>query len=417
MFPSAFCHDFVMNDVPPQKNAIVLVVDGLHNGFPGAYGNSDAVTPSLDRFACDSLLCDRYYADALGLSLLYRGFWYGIPSGEPETETVPALPGLPRLLKEKGYRTILLTDEQDVAYGLYADWFTEVHRIAPAASEHPAFSLEETQFFRMFATIIDLVEEKDGPYLLWCHFKGFSGPWDFPQEYRDEYAEEGDPPPYAGTAVPRLDNRDGKTGPDPDERQSVVEAYSGGVAVLDEAFAGFLELLTGGELGENTLTVFAASRGFSMGEHRLIGLPEPGDLWGENLHLPLLVRLPDQRDERRMIRTSSLVQPNDIFATLLEWFGLSAGNFDDDRTGKSLLQLLADETASFRKEIRITGDTTIAAVMQSDWFFRLRTEPDEFRENRPRIELYAKPGDRYEVNEVADRCGEIVEQMKNENVT
>jgi len=391
-----------MNNVPCQKhkrNAIVLVVDGLHVGFIGAYGNSSVMTPALDRFACDAFLCDRYYTNTLDLSLLYREFWYGILPEEPEEETPPLFPNLPRRLEEKGYRTILLTDDPEIAYNLYANGFSEVHNMDQAPPPQPVASLEETQFFRMFATIVDLVEEKDSPYFLWCHFKSFAGPWDFPLEYRNEYAEEGDPDVYGGVAVPKLVHQT----EDPDVRQSVTEAYSGGVTVLDEAFAGFLESLTGGDLGKNTLTIFTASRGFSLGEHRLIGLPDLGDLWGENLHIPCMVRLPEQLDGQRMVRSDALAQPSDVFTALSEWFGLSSE--------KSLLGLLVDETASLHNEIHITGDSTISAVMQSDWFFRLRTEMDEFQEKRQRIELYAKPGDRYEVNEVADRCEEIVEEF------
>ncbi|MCL2305966.1 MAG: sulfatase-like hydrolase/transferase [Planctomycetaceae bacterium] len=397
-----------MSVVQYPKNAIVLVVDGLHAGFVGAYGNSSVMTPALDRFACDALLCDRYYADTLDLARLYREFWYGISPEEPEEETPPLFPSLPKRLEEKGYRTILLTDDPEIAYSLYADGFSEVHNMDHLPPAQPVASLEETQFFRMFATIVDLATEKDEPYFLWCHFKGFSGPWDFPMEYRNEYTEEEDPPPYNGVAVPRLDDRE-QDEPDPDERQSVVEAYSGGVTVLDEAFAGFLESLTSGP-GENTLTVFTAARGFSLGEHRLIGLPAPEDIWGENLHLPLMLRLPEQLDKQMMVRSTALTQPCDLFATLAEWFELSV----NDTEGKNLLRLLDDEDAPLRKEIRIQGDATISAVMQSDWFFRIRVETDEFQEERRRIELYAKPGDRYEVNEIADRCEEIVEQMKNE---
>jgi len=388
-------------DVDTPKNAIILVIDGLHIGFIGAYGNSGAVTPALDRFACDSLLCDRYYTDTLDLPLLYREFWYGIPAGQPETDTVPDFPGLPKRLEEKRYRTILLTDDMEIAYNLYADGFTEVHRIDSPSLEQPVDSLEETRFFRMFATIVDLLEGKDEPYFLWCHFKGFAAQWDFPMEYRNEFMEEDDPEPYCGTNIPRLEGEI-----DPDERQSVVEAYSGGVVVLDEAFSGFLESLASGQLGENTLTILAASRGFSMGEHRLIGLPEASDLWSENLHLPLFVRLPEQEDRHRMIRSNSLAKPGDVHATLAEWFEPSGEN--------SLLRLFGDETASLGDEIHIVGDQTISAIMRSDWFFRTIIETDELQQKRRRIELYAKPDDRYEVNEVADRCAEIVEQMTND---
>ena len=394
------------------KNAIVLVIDGLHGGFSGAYGNSGIATPALDRFACDSLLCDQYYTNTLEISRLYREFWYGLSPQEPESETPPDFPNLPARLLEKGYRTILLTDDPEIAYNLYADGFSEVHRIDSVTPEEPVSALEETRFFRLFATAVDLVSQSEQPYFLWVHLKAFCGPWDFPVEYREEYREEGDPEPYSLTAVPHIDYRSGEADVDPDDLRSVEEAYIGGVTVLDESLAGFLESLQQGDFGDNTLCIFTASRGFSLGEHGLIGPGEPGDLWAENLHLPLLVRLPEQSDDQRMLRTSALLQPNDIYTTLAEWFAISdVTPSEDDRDGASLFCFFTDEETPVRDRIDITGDSRVCGVMQPDWFFRVHAEQDELRESNYRVELFAKPDDRYEINEVADRCEDIVEDF------
>ena len=231
-------------------------------------------------------------------------------------------------------------------------------------------------------------------------------------EYRDEYREEGDPEPYSLTAVPQIDYRSGEADVDPDVLRSVEEAYIGGITALDESLAGFLESLQQGNFDANTLCVFMASRGFSLGEHGFVGPGEPGDLWAENLHLPLLLRLPEQNDDQRMLRTSALAQPNDLYATLAEWFAISdVTPSENDRDGTSLFRFFADEETSIRERIDITGDSQICGVMQPDWFFRIHAEQDEHRESNYRVELFAKPDDRYEINEVADRCEDIVEDF------
>ena len=58
-------------------NAICLVLDRLHAGYVGAYGNSWIETPALDRLASRSLVFDRALVDSPELERLYRSYWQG----------------------------------------------------------------------------------------------------------------------------------------------------------------------------------------------------------------------------------------------------------------------------------------------------------------------------------------------------
>lgn len=405
--------------MPLKKNVIVLVVDGLHNGFLGAYGNSWIATSGCDRLASESVLFDRHYTVSLDFSPLYRSFWFGLnPDRTPDhasKDELPNFPGLPQLLQEyeSQYRTILLTDEIEVAHNLFAEGFSKVVLLDAPQRETPAESLEETQFFRMFASIVDLlagetpaVPERK-PFFLWAHLKGFSGVWDFPQSYREEQMDEDDPTPYPDTVPPRIDYRacDESSDPDPDELRSVIEAYSAGVAVFDEAFDSFFESFQNEQFGENTLLILTSARGFSLGEHGFIGVPAPDDLWGENVHVPLAVHFP--RGEHRMVRTASLTQSTDLFATLTEYLGVPTEPHDS----LSVLPLLEDERRELRKSVRIDGDETVRAEVFPDWFFRFLSEHNEIEGVTERTELYRKPGDRYEINEIADRCEDVIEEL------
>ncbi len=52
--------------MPEPKNVVCLVVDRLHSGYLGAYGNSWIATPNIDRLAAESFLLDRGYVDSPG---------------------------------------------------------------------------------------------------------------------------------------------------------------------------------------------------------------------------------------------------------------------------------------------------------------------------------------------------------------
>ena len=66
-----------MSTPQPPKNVVVLIVDRLHAGFVGAYGNTWIQTPNLDRLAGDSFLFDRAMIDSPRLESLYRSDWEG----------------------------------------------------------------------------------------------------------------------------------------------------------------------------------------------------------------------------------------------------------------------------------------------------------------------------------------------------
>jgi arylsulfatase A-like enzyme len=168
-----------------------------------------------------------------------------------------------------------------------------------------------------------------------------------------------------------------------------MDANGGGVSVLDSALGGLLDSLQDGELGKNTLFLFGSTRGFSLGEHRRIGIDE--FLYSENLHLPLMIRFPDGFGAA--VRNPMLFQSGDL------------RNFLADPP--SLQTLIGNEAETFRESLIVHGENGENALITPEWFLRRIPVDDEAAP----FELYVKPDDRWEVNDVADRCGEILEEL------
>ena len=337
-----------------MQNYICLSVDGLQSGMIGAYGNAWIQTPTFDSFACQSALFDRFYASSMNLSTTFTDLWQ-FP---------------------KECHKILLTDDTDVFLHEKAGLFDEKHRLDKPADRNPPLIeeilIEETQFYRGMATIADLLRNRTNkPFLLWAHFEGFRGHWDFPLSYRERYQIDEDPAPYPDVALPDVVG----DSIDPDVKQSIAEAYSGGVAVLDETFAGLLAFLHEKGLDRNTVLLFMSVRGFSLGEHNRIGSNE--DLYGENVQLPMLIRFPD--GSFAGFRSQTLLQPADVFELLKK-------------------NVLPEEPAGIHPSLRIGNE----AVITPDWFMYRKPSGEE---------LYVKPDDRWEANDVADRCSHILEQI------
>jgi len=379
-------------------NAVCLVFDRLHAGYVGAYGNSWINTPTLDRLAAGSLLFDRALVDSPDLDRLIRSYWQGLHAMCPETESESARPSLPALLGEAGVATALMTDEPRVARHRLAGDFDEVIEIEPPWRVRAASAVERTHFARCFLRLIDWLEAARGPFCLWCHFGALGTTWDAPPAFRQAYREEGDPPPPDGAVPPDRRLADGF---DPDELLGVVQSYAGQVTLLDTCLGAFLDFYESLPTATETLLALTAARGFPLGEHGRVGACD-GALFGELLHVPWMIQFPD--DAGAAVRRPHLIEPADLWATLLDWWHVAA---PASPTAESLLPLAGDcfnvrGGHAERDRLCILGSDGQKAIRTPAWYLREHAEP----------ELFAKPDDRWEVNNVAARCPEVVECLR-----
>ncbi len=373
-------------------NAVCLVFDRLHAGYLGAYGNSWVNTPSLDRLAAGSLLFDQALVDSPDLDRLYRSYWHGWHALCPEPP--PSRPSLAALLRDAGVTTALLTDDPQVARHRQADDFDELIEIDPPWQAAGATEIEQTQFGRCFVEIIDWLEEARGPFLLWCHLSGLGTTWDAPLDFRRAYCEEGDPPPPETADVPDL-----LLPPDfdPDALLGIVQSYAGQVTLLDTCLGAFCDFFDGLPTGSETLLTLTSARGFPLGEHGRVG-PCADALFGELVHVPWMMQFPD--DAGAAVRSRALVEPADLWATLLDWWDVA--DAPKSPTADSLLPLAQRPSGSVRDRLCMAGGAGRGAIRTPAWYLRDGDEP----------ELYAKPDDRWEVNNVAARCREVVECLR-----
>jgi hypothetical protein len=138
-------------------------------------------------------------------------------------------------------------------------------------------------------------------------------------------------------------------------------------------------------LGGQTLLAVLSPRGYPLGEHLGVG-PAATSLYGELLHVPLLIRFPDER--LATARSHEILQPH--------------------RLGRLLENTSAftDETSLASGAVAVAKGSREQAIRTPAWFMRQSVADDG-----PRDELFAKPDDRWEANEVSSRCGRIVELL------
>jgi hypothetical protein len=157
-------------------------------------------------------------------------------------------------------------------------------------------------------------------------------------------------------------------------------------ALLD----GFAE----GPLAATTQLTFLSANGFPLGEHRRIGACDEA-LYNELTQLVWMMRFPD--GQGKLARTQALVQPSDLPGALLEAVGI-AGAVQPATVASSLLTLVRGESDALRDRLILVGPHD-RAVRTSAWHLR--------QPITGAAELYAKPSDRWEVNEVAKLLPEV----------
>ena len=434
------------NDEPVMKNIICLLLDRLHIGCLGPYGNTEIETPAINALAAGSLLADRFYVDTPNVPLLCRSWWRGL-----HVLAQNDAPTIMSRLNAAGYKTVLVTDDPAIAYCEDAYDFSEVLLLPDSGNETPCDEIEQTHLCSALATIAETAEsltQSGSPYLLWCQLRGFDAGWDFPLFLREKYCGEDDPTPYRNVTPPfymkadtcrneMCDNDETPLSPESwdDLLQSVRSAYSGGVTMFDELLEMLTEPLGQGDFGDETLFLLAGSRGVLFGECGMIGippyhLPQPSTiepLASSLVQVPLIVRFPDGFGAT--VRTDTLLQPADIAQLLCEWLELPSADDAPNSPNaihacRNMLDLIREEPQNLRECFVIVStidhEANVPAtccLVTPSWFLQeLALLKDDHSQEVPsslaeRYALYVKPDDRWDVNNVCDRCIEVVEQL------
>jgi hypothetical protein len=184
---------------------------------------------------------------------------------------------------------------------------------------------------------------------------------------------------------------------DPDVLLGIVQSYAGQVSLLDVCVGALLESLADGPLAEQTLLAVFSARGFPLGEHGRVGACDEA-LHGELVHVPMMIRFPDKLGAAG--RSQALATPADLRPTLLEWW--SHPDAADASIGKSLVPIVRGEVETVRDRLVLGTPLAETAIRTPAWYMRLLDAP----------QLYVKPDDRWEVNDVADRCAPVVEELQ-----
>jgi arylsulfatase A-like enzyme len=390
---------------------LVLVARGLQARAIGCYGNTWIDTPALDALAAEGVVFDWHFADSADARHAWRSGRYRLPT--PDAPPSGDAPDLLNLLGQQGVFTCLLVDDSHPTPPDFDAGWGEVVHVAPPEGG-------ETSLERMLETARGTLARLEGRdnWLLWVDVATLLPPWDVPEEFQEPYfreeplddeedetdSEEEEEPIEYEPLLPLPDPVEGPMNPEDDDPfLRHWSTYAAAVSYLDAAVAELIEAV-----GDRDISIlFTADHGYPLGEHGVVGRVRPW-LYEEVIHVPLILRLPGGAEAGR--RVHALTQAVDLAPTLADLFGAPM----ESAQGHGLLPLVRGQVGQVR-EYACAGlevDGSIEwALRTPEWAFLLPVKtPEDHPAREP--QLYFKPDDPWEVNNVIQHHPELAEKLE-----
>jgi len=401
-------------------NIILVVFDSLRKDCVNAYGPAPwwpLRTPHFDAFAKESLVMTRAYPESLPTlptrRALYtgrrcypfhdedfrlKGDFVGAPGWGPIPEDQPTLA---ELLGKAGYRTGLVSDvyhmfkpsknfwrgfhQWKFLRGQEGDPYRSGPRLSQDEMDHwlpKEMQNDATVEFiqRCIMNIRDRREEADyfaarvlREAALWLEQNQDAGkffltvesfdphePWLVPPHYRKMYLPEEGPEQvksgYADTSqmAPALLER-------------TRANYCGSVSLCDRWLGHFIESMRVLGLLDNTLVVFTADHGHSIGDRNYMGkrgYPSSPEVFD----VPLMLRFPGAEHAGKA--SDAFVQHTDMAAAILDAAGVDA---PAEIEGSSFLEYATAGKAGPRDHVTVAWGST-ATVINERWWFNCKVD-------------------------------------------
>jgi len=320
-----------------RPNVLFVLLDTLRADRLGSYGNTDGLSPNLDRLAAESLVFDQCWSTSSwtmpSVSALMTGVHQEVHGGKHENSRInPALDTLAGQLSRAGYDSVAITEG-----GLFRGIYGHDHGFRRFFEHRKGIAHGVEQARVWYAN--EASAGGAAPWFMVLHSYEVHEPYEPDGELLEKIRAE--LPPELAKRITRptdfaeLYHAGQWTG---EVSATVSEAmerlYDAEVRFADAQVGAFLDELRADGVLDDTLVVVTADHGEEFGEHGMIG---HGDsLYPEQLHVPLMLRFPDgwRAGERETAPTSHIHLP----PTILDAVGLGAGLEGTTFAGESMLR-------------------------------------------------------------------------------
>ncbi len=307
---------------PP--NIVLLTVDTLRADHMGLYGYERDTTPATDAFAEEAIVFDsavvpRGYTRPSYASMLTGLYPYRHGVRDNDIVLNEELVTLTELLKAEDYHTAGFVSNFNLTgqmSGLHQGFDIYDDRLQVGQTRKFNYERKADGTVRAILDWMDTGPVE--PFFLFINFMDPHGPYHPPEGFRKLFAttRTKEIPP---SKIPNYLYVEGQN-----NYYDYVDRYDAEIRYTDEAVGILLDELKRRGLWDDTIVVFTADHGESLGEHGIY-FEHRYHLWEETVRVPLVVRVPSRLCDKlggaigdlHGQRVDDLVTPMDLMPTLL----------------------------------------------------------------------------------------------------
>lgn len=440
-----------------RPNIVLVFVDNQPADMLGCYGNAELHTPHLDRLAAEGVRFDRAYcpnamcspcrASALtGLMPSQHGIHTFLDDSTmdqwPENwGAIAEFHALPQLLADAGYKTALIGKYHLGSPAKPKDGFQ--HWIALNIGHTLSFynnrimdngceivvPQHSVDFFTERA--VDYIEAHDpagapfflfltynAPYGHWPSVKGPSGNR-FARFYETTAMNSVPREGVSGRVVDWfVENIKHRMPLDyflallqqPNDLESLRNYFSQ-ISMIDDGVGKVMDALARKGMDDDTLVIYTADHGFSLGHHGVWGHGEdswPSNCYGVSYSIPLLMRHPAAIPAGRS--SARLVQTTDFFETILDYVGLDKAPRNAGAPARSFAPTVRADDQDWDDVVFMEQEET-RAIRTLKWLYmhRFPAPGHDFKD-----ELYDLENDPGEYRDLAadPSCADVIRDLR-----
>lgn len=398
-----------------KPNILFILTDDQGAWAMHCSGTPELYTPNLDRIAASGMRFDNFFCASPVCSPARASLLTGkIPSGhgvldwirsgsvdaekfaaqgkenpyadgyKNERKPIAYLDGQTAytdILAEDGYHCALagkwhLGDSVTPQHG-FEKWYTiglgGCCYYHPDIVDHGEITVEHGKYVtELFADkaldYLDELAKEEEPFYLAVNFTAPHAPWGkehHPAKWIDFYED------CDFASIPDIpDHPDLLTGPvyGTEKRKENLRGYFAAVSAMDEQVGRLLDALEEKHLTEDTIVIFSADNGMSMGQHGIWGKGNgtfPMNMYDSAVKVPFLISWPCHIAPGSVC--CEIVSAYDLFPTLLELTGLS-DRFPKGLPGKSFSSLLTGEEQERTGEIVVFDEYgPVRMIRNREW--------------------------------------------------
>lgn len=304
----------------PFCNVILISLDTLRADHLGIYGYHRDTSPYIDEMAKESILFENAYAQSpntlISHATMLTSLQPIVHGATPDFILAEGFETLAEYFQKNGYKT--------AGFATHESWLSEKMGFAQGFDVFRSEFIDAKQNNKF---IFDFIEKNsDSKLFLFLHYYDIHSdadllPYDTKSDYDKKFCQD-----YKGEfqgckfnicATYLLDRVNSeKWNLNEEEVQYITALYDGGISYTDFHLNKLFNKLKDLELYEKSLIVVTADHGEEFMEH---GKMLHEQLYKENVHVPLIIKLPHKKEHKRITTAVGVI---DIMPTILDVMGI-----------------------------------------------------------------------------------------------